>query len=306
MKAWILGSGGMLGQAVLRQLNSAGVPTVGPAERVDITDASRVLSFAGDQRVTHLINCAAYTQVDACEKHEAEATAVNGAGARHVAQAALRLGATALHVSTDYVFDGQASAPYTEAHPCAPLGAYGRSKRAGEEQFLALLGDDPDAAGAARGFVVRTSWLFGHGGSGNFVRTMLRLMQSRPELKVVGDQQGRPTYCEDLAHALLRLGGLVEPPARLPQPGIYHFANGGAVSWHGFAAAILEQAKAAGLPVTCQRVGAITTAEYPTPAKRPAYSVLSTEKIGSALGEAPSPWQQALQAYMKRWVQAPE
>ena len=306
MKAWILGSRGMLGQAVQRQLEAAGVQSVGSGHEVDIAKAPAVLAFAGDHRVSHIVNCAAYTQVDKCESHAPEANAANGDGPRYVAQAALRLGATALHVSTDYVFDGAAHAPYTEEHPCAPLGVYGRSKRLGEQNFLEILDSDPETAGAARGFVVRTSWLFGHGGSGNFVRTMLRLMQNRADLGVVSDQVGRPTYCEDLARALLRLGGLCDPPTQRPQPGVYHFANSGAVSWHGFASAILAEAQRLGVKLACQSVRAISTAEYPTPAKRPAYSVLSTEKIASALGDVPGTWQQALQAYMNRWIQAPE
>ena len=295
MKVWVLGASGMLGQAVCAQLQAQGHAHLGTGSAVDITDAEAVRSFAGDQGITHLLNCAAFTQVDACEEpaHALTAARVNGLGPGHLAAAAAQLGLPCLHVSTDYVFAGDGVRPYTEADPCAPLGAYGRSKWAGEHGFWAALAGAPQP-----GYVVRTSWLFGHGGN-NFVRTMLRLFASRPEVRVVADQVGRPTSCEDLAQALLQL--LL--PAQAPG-GTYHFANQGQTSWHRFAAAILAEGQRLGLPLQCGQVLPIDSSEYPTPARRPAFSVLSTDKIEAALGAAPAPWEAALRRYLLRELEA--
>lgn len=301
MQVWVIGSRGMLGQAVTQAVHAAQVPYVLSDRDVDITDSRAVDSFAGDHHVTHLINCAAYTKVDACETEEAQATLVNGTGAGNVAAAAARRGAVAVHVSTDYVFDGKAQVPYAEDTPCAPLGAYGRSKWLGEQLFWQKLGH----SGRARGYVVRTSWLFGRGGP-NFVRTMLTLMGRHPQLRVVADQTGRPTHTRDLAQAMLRLGGVVHPAPRVAPPGTYHFANSGVVSWHGFASTILKQAQSLGISLACNDVVAIPSHEYPTPAVRPAYSVLSTEKITTVLADAPRPWHEALRVYMDAWVTQPE
>lgn len=293
-RIWVPGAGGMLGQAVIARLRAAGQVPIGTGRDVDIAQASAVQAFAANVRPTHIINCAAYTQVDACETQVDAAMASNAAGPGHLATAAAAVGASLLHVSTDYVFDGTATTPYSEADPCTPLGAYGRSKRAGEINVWSAL----EAAGqASAGYVVRTAWLFGHGGN-NFVQTMLRLFASREALGVVADQVGRPTFCDDLAGAIVALLGLV-PGQPGPAPGgLYHFANAGAVSWHGFASAILQAARAAKRPLTCTHIRAIATAEYPTPARRPAYSVLRTDKIAAALGVAPRPWEQALEAYL--------
>lgn len=298
MKVWLIGSKGMLAQAVARALDAAQTAYVGTDAEVDITDATRVHAFAADTQITHLINCAAYTNVDACETHEALATQVNGVGPANLGSTAARLGATALHISTDYVFDGSATAPYTEDAPTAPMSAYGRSKLVGEQGFLrAMATADPSAAG----YVVRTAWLFGRGGK-NFVSTMLRLMQERDALGVVADQVGRPTYCDDLAAAIVQLCGAV-PGRRAAAGGVYHFANTGETSWHGFAEAILHAGRAAGIALRCQDVRPLSTAEYPLPARRPAYSVLSTDKITRALGAPPRPWQTCLGDYMGHWTQ---
>ncbi len=293
MQVWVLGNQGMLGQAVTQMVHTAGVPYVVSDTNVDITDSRAVESFAGDHRVTHVINCAAYTKVDACETEETLASAVNGAGPAHVARAAVRRGAVALHISTDYVFDGRGQTPYTEDMPCSPLGAYGRTKWLGEQHFWEILRDHK----RARGYVVRTSWLFGQGGP-NFVRTMLNLMQTKPTLRVVSDQFGRPTHTIDLASAILRLCGVLRSAPQVAPQGTYHFANTGETSWHGFAQAILAEAQTRRMPTSCAEVQPVTTADYPTLAVRPAYSVLSTEKVTTVLAEAPRPWHEALRAYM--------
>jgi dTDP-4-dehydrorhamnose reductase len=227
-----------------------------------------------------VINCAAYTKVDACEANEAEAHAINAIGAGHVAK--LARGKIAVHVSTDYVFDGSATTPYREDAPTGPINAYGRTKLAGEQAFLEA--ND-------RGHVVRTSWLFGAAGP-SFVGTMLRVLATKPEVRVVDDQRGRPTASVDLAAAVIAIA------LRTPGPGIYHFANAGDVTWFGFASAIKDLAR---LPAT---LVPITTADYPTPAKRPAWSVLATDKLERAVGIVPRPWRDALIEQLPRIQQA--
>ena len=290
MKLGVLGAHGMLGQAVVAHLRSLGLPHLAAGrQEVDITAHDAVRTFAGDHSLSHLLNCAAFAKVDACEEPaaQAEADAVNGLAPGLVAAAAQALAIPCLHVSSDYVFAGDAQVPYDEDATCAPLGAYGRSKHLGEQRFWAALGPQPTAAA----YLVRTSWLFGHGGP-NFVATMLRLFAQRAEVRVVADQFGRPTYCNDLAAALVQL--LCRPAAA----GTYHFANLGSTSWHGFAAAILAGARHLGLPLRCTAVQPIGSEEYPTPARRPAFSVLWTEKITAALGDEPATWQTALSRYL--------
>ena len=295
MNVWVIGGEGMLARAIRRHLEAAAIPSIHSDRDVDITQRENVLAFAGDHCVSHLINCAAYTQVDACETHETEAAAVNSLGPGHIGEAAVRLNATALHFSTDYVFDGCASKPYLETDVGSPLSAYGRGKLAGEQRFMAAW---EAARRPLRGIIVRTSWLFGREGP-SFVRTMMRLMHSRETIAVVDDQFGRPTFCDDLARASLALLPLVSSPGLSPSPGIYHFANAGVTSWHGFAMEIHAALQAHDASLKCGEVRAISTAEYPTPARRPAYSVLSTDKITAALREAPRPWQAALKDFMK-------
>ncbi len=280
---WIPGASGMLGQEVVAVLRERGVAHVATDRELDIGEAAAVEAFAAEHRFTHVINCAAYTAVDACETHEPLAAHINALGPANLARVARERGAIAVHVSTDYVFDGFGTAPYREDDPTGPANAYGRTKLAGEQRFLAAAGE--------RGYLVRTSWLFGTGGP-NFVATMLRLLRANPEVRVVHDQTGRPTYAPDLALALVDLAF-----APAVAPGVYHFANAGAVTWFELASAVRELAIARGLPITGV-LTPITTADYPTPARRPRWSVLATDKITAALGRAPRPWADGLAAYL--------
>ncbi len=287
MKVWLVGARGMLGTALRVRLERQGVPHVCTDIDLDITDRSAVQSFAERERPELIVNAAAYTRVDDAETNEEVALRVNAAGPEHLGLAAAALGARVAHVSTDYVFDGKADTPYKENAPTAPQGAYGRTKLVGEQKLLAAC---PGAA-----LIVRTSWLFGENGP-NFVRTMMRLMAEKEELRVVADQRGRPTYTGDLADALLALSGVGRPAAAA---GIYHFANAGEVTWHAFTLAIRDTLSRHGFPLKVERIVPVTTAEFPRPAPRPAYSVLDTQKVERALGSAPRPFGEALDDYVR-------
>ena len=245
-------------------------------ESVDICEPRSVAALLDDVRPDAVINCAAWTRVDAAETEEAAAIGVNAEGPRVLAEACRPRGILLCHLSTDYVFDGTATEPIDETAAPNPQSAYGRGKLAGEEAVRETLPRHHQ--------IVRTAWLYGQEGP-NFVLTMLRLARERGALRVVADQWGSPTWTGHLAPALVRL---VERGV----PGTYHLTNSGSTSWHGFAEAIVEEA-GLGVPVE-----AIETAEFPTPAPRPAYSVLAN-RAWAELGEAPlPPWREGLRAYL--------
>jgi len=285
MKVWLVGARGMLGTALVARLERQ-TPWVGTDLDLDITNRDAVLAFAERERPRVIVNAAAYTRVDDAETHEADARRVNADGPENLGLAAAAIDARVVHFSTDYVFDGRGTEPYLEDAPTGPAGAYGRTKLEGEVRLLAA------CPGAAT--IVRTSWLFGENGP-NFVRTMMRLLAEKEELRVVVDQVGRPTYTGDLADAALALAGIAG--AARP-PGVYHFANAGAVSWHAFTLAIREACLRARLPVKTERILPVTTAEFPRPAPRPPYSVLDTTKLERALDAAPRAFEEALAEYV--------
>lgn len=251
---------------------------------LDITDAAAVEAFFDASRPHAVLNCAAYTAVDRAEEDEAAAFAVNETGPRNLAEACARRGTPLVHVSTDYVFFGDGTRPLREEDPCRPRGVYARSKRAGE---VAL-----ERAGG-RWLTVRTSWLYGLDGA-NFPDTILRLARERDRLTVVDDQQGSPTYSEDLAAALWALIGR-------GASGYVHFCNSGACSWHAFAVEIVRQGRALGLVPEGRRVevAPISSADLSRPAPRPSYSVLSTERYASIAGRPPRPWEDALRSFLR-------
>lgn len=276
MKWLITGAGGMLGMDLRQELDSRGEPVVAFTRNdLDVTD-SRLVSAAVSQHAPDVIlNCAAYTKVDLAESEEAVANAINGSAVELLAAAANQAGALLVQVSTDFVFDGQGHAPYEVTSPTAPLSAYGRSKLLGEHA----------AAQAHEHLIVRTSWLFGTHGP-NFVEAIRgQIRKGTRPLRVVSDQRGRPTYTPHLARAILRL---VHGSAR----GIVHYADAGECSWFDFARAIAEESGAA------VEVLPVTSAEFPRPARRPPYSVLSTERYERLTGVAPDLWREGLREYL--------
>lgn len=293
MKVWLAGSKGMLARAVRERLQEASIESVETDLELNITDADAVRAHLASGQFTHIVNCAAYTRVDDAEKDEATAQRVNADGPGILADAAAQTGVSLVHFSTDYVFDGKGQRPYLETDPCNPQGAYARTKLSGEQKVMASLASD----GKRGVYIIRTSWLFGEGGN-NFVQTMLRLMTINEELRVVHDQVGRPTYTADLAQAALTLAGILGHNGPCAA-GIYHFANAGAISWFEFTKGIFAAAQQLGLPIKTSQITPVTTAEFPRPAPRPAYSVLSTDRYQSATGMVPRNWTAALGDYLQ-------
>jgi len=251
----VLGAGGMLGRDLLTVLeDTAGDVVSRTRAELDITDSGAVAAALQGARPDVVVNCAAWTAVDDAESAEDEALAVNGTGAAHVAAACAGTGARLVHLSTDYVFAGDAARPYAEDDPVGPRTAYGRTKLAGEQAVRRLL---PGA-----GYVLRTAWLYGAHGP-NFVSTMIRLERDRPAVDVVADQRGQPTWTADVAAKIAELG-MSQAPA-----GIYHATSSGEGTWFDLAREVFRL-----LGADPERVRPTTTSAFPRPAPRPAYSVL--------------------------------
>ena len=280
MKLLVTGAGGMLGRAVVECATRLGhdVHAASRAE-LDITDAEATRRALLAWRPRAVVNCAAYTDVDGAESDRADAERVNAGGAGNVAAAAAEAGARIVHISTDYVFDGAKREPWVESDPVAALGVYGETKLAGERAV---------AAANPGHVIVRTSWLFGAGGR-NFVDTMLTLGAQREELEVVTDQVGCPTWTGHLADALVELA------ERPDETGIRHIAGHGSCSWNEFALEIFERAG-----IAC-RVLPATSEQFVRAAKRPAYSVLGSERRDPFVLPA---WQDGLAAYLATRVAA--
>lgn len=277
MKVVVTGAAGQLGQDVLKELARKNHEAFGTdRDQLDITIENDVLAFIREINPDVILHCAAYTNVDSAEENEEIAYQINAKGTEYLAKAAKRVEAKMLYISTDYVFDGTATEPYEVDEPTKPLGAYGRTKLAGEE-FLQKNLD--------KFFIVRTAWVFGIYGQ-NFVKTMLRLGKERGEVSVVHDQVGSPTYTVDLARLMVEL-------METEKYGIYHATNSGVCSWYEFAVEIFKQA---GLDV---KVNPLTSDQFPRPAARPHYSVLSKKKIEESGLSGLRNWKKALAAYLE-------
>ena len=280
MKVFVVGSRGQLGQS-LAETAPATVDFAGAdLPELDILDAAALEARLADERPGFVVNAAAYTAVDKAEDEPEMARRVNVDGARNVAEAACNAGARVIYISTDFVFDGSKSMPYEPDDSPAPLSVYGATKLDGEVAVREA--SDGDA------IVIRTAWLYSRFGH-NFVKTMLRLMEERDELSVVADQHGTPTWARSLAEVIWAAIGPDLPG------GMYHWTDGGEASWYDFAAAIYQEARRSGLLDRDVAIRAIPTEEYPTPARRPAYSVLDCSATVAALGVEQRPWAERLQ-----------
>ncbi|MEM6488777.1 MAG: dTDP-4-dehydrorhamnose reductase [Pseudomonadota bacterium] len=291
----LTGATGQLGWEVTRRAPAAGL-TVTPLARdtLDITDRAAVRAAVATHKPRLVLNAAAHTRVDKAEDEERDETyAANRDAPAYMAEACAEQGAAFLHYSTDYVFDGTATRPYREDDPTAPLGHYGQAKLEGERLV---------AERAERYAILRTAWVFGVRGH-NFVRTMVRLAQAHPRLRVVDDQRGAPTFAGHLADAALALvPRLIDGTAGAEGYGLFHCAGGGEVSWCGFAREIM--ARTAATTGKEPPVDAITTAEFPTPAKRPAYSRLDGAKLARVHGIALPDWSDGLDAMLAEFLPA--
>ena len=248
---------------------------------LDITNSDDVEQFFSDNAVDYIVNCAAYTAVDRAEDDEATATLINSDAVGNLARAASSRGVKMVHVSTDYVFDGEGCRPYLEEDPVNPVSSYGSTKLAGEKQLMEITDGN--------GIIVRTAWLYSPHGK-NFVKTMLELGRTRDQLKVVFDQIGSPTYARDLASAII---AIIDAPEW--HPGIYHYSNEGVISWYDFTKAIHRIAG-----ITSCNVMPCHSADYPTPAHRPSFSVLDKTKIKQTFGITIPYWEDSLQHCIDR------
>jgi dTDP-4-dehydrorhamnose reductase len=275
MRVTLFGASGLLGQQLVRELSGEQDQLTALSEEdADLRDHARVRGVIHDSRPGWILLSAAYTDVDGCESNRDLAFAVNCEGAVNVAQAAREAGSRLLFLSSDYVFDGSKRSPYETGDARNPASVYGESKARAEEELLEIM---PEVC------IARTSWLFGHGGK-CFPATILKLASTRPEISVVNDQRGSPTFTRDLASALVEL-------CRASARGIVHVTNSGNCTWYELASEIV---RASGLPTA---VKPVTTAEFPRPARRPAYSVLSPDSLHAYNIHMPD-WKDALRRYL--------
>jgi dTDP-4-dehydrorhamnose reductase len=289
-KILIFGSQGQLGHELTQLLSQQGRNVIAiDRGQLELTQRDRITEVISEVKPEIIINCAAYTAVDRAEQEPDLALAINKTAPETIAIAAQKINSYFIHISTDYVFDGTNSRPYREDDPPNPLGVYGKTKLAGEQAVR----DYCD-----RALIIRTAWVYGQYGKGNFVKTMLRLGAEKDELRIVSDQIGSPTWTKDLAQAILTLLAQINPQ----MAGIYHYSNSGVCSWYDLAVAAIEEARQLGYPLKVKSIVPIATEDYPTPAQRPSYSVLSCQKISKLLGHHPPYWGASLKAMLGAFV----
>lgn len=289
MKILITGAQGQLGRELTAQGQLRGFRVQAPAEdALDITDLEKVDGIIALHQPDLVINAAAYTQVDKAESEAAIAFKVNKTGCTHLARICTKNQIPLVHISTDYVFDGQKGTPYVETDSISPLGVYGRSKAEGEIEIRSILKEH---------IILRTSWLYGIYGQ-NFVKTMLNLATSKQKIRVVSDQYGSPTNAADLAQAILTISERLHSDSDIDW-GTYHYCGRGVISWHTFAQKIMDLARLHGGIRTAQ-VEPVATADYPTRVVRPAYSALDCGRISKHFGLDPQPWQKSLEITIRK------
>ncbi len=281
MNILITGSKGQLGWELMRQGGDFNLLGLDLPE-LDITRKENIAECTKDFLPDLVINSAAYTNVDKSESDVQTAFAVNKDGAANLADFCKKRKIPLIHISTDFVFDGKKTSPYVETDPVSPLGIYGKSKAEGEETVRNILKEH---------IIIRTAWLYGVHGH-NFAKTMIRLGQEREDLGVVADQQGCPTCAADLAEALIRIAQRIGSKENIVW-GTYHYCGKGITTWHGFTEKIMELARPY-FSIRTRKVNAITTAQYPTPARRPAYSALNCSQIQKNFGVETKDWTESL------------
>lgn len=282
---WLIGCKGMLGTEIARQLKNSNIDYIGTDIDVDITKLEVLEDFANkNPKIDWIINCSAYTAVDKAEDDKDFANLLNNIGPKNISSVAKKINAKMIHISTDYVFDGTGNIPYTEDMDVKPIGVYGQTKADGEKSVI---------DSGCEYYIFRTAWLYGYDGK-NFVYTMLKLMESKQELSVVSDQKGTPTFAGDLANCVIKA---ITSKNQIPC-GIYHCTDLGEITWYDFACEIYKQGKATGKLSNECKINPCSTDEFPTKAKRPAYSVLSKEKIQQALGITLPMWNESLNVFM--------
>ena len=285
MRILVLGRSGQVGAALTQSLQGLGELVTLDRAQLDLSNSDAIRTALRELQPQMIINAAAYTAVDAAESDEVTAFQINAEAPRVIAEESERLGAALIHYSTDYVFDGGKQGAWLEDDAPAPLSVYGHSKLAGEQAITDVGGNH---------LILRTSWVYGLHGK-NFLLTMLKLAETRDELAIVDDQIGAPTWVVTIADATAAIIRNAGEPAQLAAlSGIYHLCAGGHTSWFGFAQAIFAHASVQRKP----RLRPITTAEYPTPAKRPSNSMLNTDKFRHTFGDLPA-WDDALQTCMQ-------
>ena len=289
MKLLVVGSNGQLGWEVLNAAKDRGLECEGiDTPQFDITDRGAVERTVGRDRFSLIVNAAAYTAVDKAEVERDEAFAVNACGPGDLAFVCAKNHLPLIHISTDYVFDGNKKSPYDESDPVCPIGTYGESKAAGEKAVREAL---------ETCIILRTSWLYSSHGN-NFVKNILRLASQREELRVVVDQYGCPTYAADLAAAIIDLAKQISRRGSV-QWGVYHYCGHGVTTWYGFARQICQLAKKH-IALQVKRIEAISTGEHPTLARRPPYSALDCSKIKNVFSIQTRPWQDSLAEMLAR------
>jgi len=282
----LIGSNGQLGTELQNFLSSNYQVIAVTRPEIDLTQTDNLRKIIRETQPEIIINAAAYTAVDKAETEPEMATAINTTAPQIIAEESQKLGSFLIHFSTDYVFNGNSNYPYQESDITNPVSVYGQTKLAGE---IAI------QKACSQYMILRTAWVYGTYGKSNFVKTMLRLGKERPEVRVVADQIGSPTWAQDIALTITQ----IIPQLTSEIAGIYHYTNSGVASWYDFAIAIFEEAEKLDFPLKINQVIPITTPEYPTPAKRPAYSVLACQKISKILGTHPPHWRQRLILMLK-------
>lgn len=293
----LLGAQGQVGQELQKTLLMIGELSPVGKETVNLAVPEQLPQVIMPFQPDIIVNAAAYTAVDRAESEAELAHAVNQKAPTVLAEIAQTLGALLIHISTDYVFDGTQNHPYTEFDAPHPQSVYGHSKWLGEEGIRQTWDQH---------IILRTAWVYGTQGKGNFVKTMLRLGRERSEVRVVDDQVGAPTWAKDIGDAIASLihhWSTSDPVTQAELYGTYHFTNRGVASWYDFAVAIFAEAQALGVPLQIERVIPITTPKYPLPAPRPAYSVLSNCKITPILGQPAPHWRQSLRQMLQELIQ---